>query len=92
MRGAHGTLEVFRSLAFPPILRREDLDFDWPRIAPRSDKTSDHRNVDDAITHHAAVIEDVIGWNQPSQTWNPKIRLVLPAHSMSRRRFGSHHR
>src|SRR5216684_8492696 len=49
----------------PPILGREDLDLAEPGIAGGLDPAADAAQIDDAVAHHAAVVEQVARRHQP---------------------------
>src|SRR6266851_10460721 len=51
--------------ALPPILGREDLDLAEPGIAGGLDPAADAAQIDDAVAHHAAVVEQVARRHQP---------------------------
>src|SRR5205823_359426 len=66
--GSEAFLADLQSLgdrAFPPVGGREDLDLDEARIAGCLNIPADGGNIDDAVAHHAAVVEDVPCRKQP---------------------------
>src|SRR5262245_2546005 len=48
----------------PPVIG-ENLDFRRPGVARRLDPAADFLQLDDAITHHAAIVEEIAGRQQP---------------------------
>src|SRR6266849_11004857 len=57
--------EHFLGRAPPPILGREDLDLAESVIAGGLDPAADAAQIDDAVAHHAAIVEQVAGRHQP---------------------------
>src|SRR5262245_39593522 len=49
----------------PPVGGGKDLDLLRTAIAGRFDPAADARKIDDAVSHHAAVEEEVAGRHQP---------------------------
>jgi len=57
--------EHFLGLPPPPVSRREDLNFVKAAVSGLLHPGAQQRKVDDAITHHAAVGEQIGGGDQP---------------------------
>src|SRR5256885_1205488 len=58
-------VEHLAAIALPPVLAREDLDFAVALEARGLDPAADARDVDDAVAHHPAIVEQVARGHQP---------------------------
>ena len=63
-KACHRGRQHFVAGAGPPVVRK-DLDLLHPAIAGGLDHRADRAKIDDAVAHHAAVVEHVAGRHQP---------------------------
>ena len=52
-------------IAFPPVLRREDLHIAMPAVARVLHQAAQPAQIDDAVPRHAAVEHEIAGGHQP---------------------------